>query len=269
MKKLILTLFASAALVSCSTDSSSDNPSSGGLLVKTITYNNLSFFNQLTYSYNGNKFSGYIDSSGGYGTITYNGNYIINTGDFSNNSTYLVNYNYANGLLISTNTNSTFNNSSNTRSSTFVHNSDGSITENETSTSNTGYVSHSMTKRYYSQGNCIKEEYFSIDNSVMYLTSITNYTYDTKNNPFKNAIGWSYLVGVGFDWGMTNNNVISEITTNDSGVVESTSQSTYQYNSQDYPISCVTTNNYYNFDPTTGISTPGTPSTETQTYTYY
>ena len=266
MKKLILTLFASAVLVSCSTDSSSDNPSSGGLLVKTITYNNISFFNQLTYSYNGNKFSGYIDSSGGYGTITYNGNYIINTGDFASNSTYLVNYNYANGLLISTTTNSTYNNSSSTSSSTFVHNSDGSITENETRTSNTGYVSHSMTKRYYSQGNCIKEENYNTVNSVLTLISISNSTYDTKNFPFKNVTGFYMCQN---PQGASINNKISEITTNASGVVSSISQDTYQYNSQDYPISGNSSYTSYLIDPTTGISVPSTPNISSVTFTYY
>ena len=268
MKKLILTLFASAALVSCSTNSSSDNPSSGGLLLKTVTNNyGTSSFIQ-TYTYNGNKAVGYISSNGDYGTISYIGDFIQNTSNFysSNNSTDIESYTYANNLLSSLTANSTHNNVLDTWNSVFTYNSDGSITENRTSTSNTGYVSHSMTKRYYSQGNCIKEENYNTVNSVLTLISISNSTYDTKNFPFKNVTGFYMCQN---PQGASINNKISEITTNASGVVSSISQDTYQYNSQDYPISGNSSYTSYLIDPTTGISVPSTPNISSVTFTYY
>lgn len=264
MKKLILTIFASTALFSCSTNSSSDNSNSAGLLPKTITFTDGTYTYVQTFSYNGNKLTGWQGSDGGYGITTYDGDFVIQDQTINVNSAYnyTENYNYANNLLTSY---SSISNSSSTNY-VFTNNSDGTITENITSTDNTsGYIYHSMHKRYYSDGNCIKIEYYVDENSIMTLTSTTYYTYDTKNNFRKNGAGWIYLVGT--LW--SKNNETGSITKNASGVVTGTSQSIYQYNSQDFPISCNYSNVYYSIDPITGISSPGGTETYTEAYTYY
>ncbi len=264
MKKLILTILAGSFLLSCSTDSSNDdsnNPSSNGLLVKTI----INGAGTSTFNYNGNKLVNALSSDGTTTAFTYNGDLIIkdenvNGFDISN---------YSNNLLVSNSSNWNSNNTSSTFYSTYTYNSDGSITEINTGTStysgNTTSSSHKFV-RFYSQGNCVKEDSYSSINGVMTLTGTTLSTFDNNNSPYKNITGF-------YTWqnpqGYSVNNEINRTHKDASGVITRTVQTTYQYNSQNYPISGTTTTTNYTINPQTGSSTPGTPSVSNGTFTYY
>ncbi len=265
MKKLILSIIVSSFLLSCSSNSSSDsnNPSSTGLLLKTRTLDT----NVVTFSYNGNKMTGYINSiDGSYGTATYNGDFVSQVADFSpNNKSEVTNYTYINNLLSTKNFNTNYNNPPYTENSTFTHNLDGSVTENITKTTSTGVVvSQNKYIYYYTSGNVTKKEEF---NSAMTLTYTTTFTYDNKNSLYKNVTGLLFLNGLdGFP--CTHNETGFVKTNNVSGTIAATEQITYIYNSQDYPISLTNTTTSYNFDPLTGTNTPSTPQTYSETFTY-
>jgi hypothetical protein len=100
----------------------------------------------------------------------------------------------------------------------------------------------------------------------MSLNTTITYTYDTNNFPYKNITGF-------YNWqkpqGASVNNVLSAVTKNASGVVTRVSQSTYQYNSQNYPLSITETSTPYSINPITGASSPGTPTINTDFFTYY
>ena len=276
MKKLILTILASSFLLSCSSDSSNDdsNNPENGLLVKTVTNAHGTSSTTDVFSYNGNKINGWVSSGGGNTTFTYDGDNIINIQQsVSPNNTAIsqwvdtTNYGYSNGLLISSyqhfsqSTPQDFFNS--TINSSYTYNSDGTRMENQTITLIGGAIYHISYKDYYSMGNRIKREEYDADNSPMTLNSITTYTYDSKNLLYKNITGISNLFN-----GQVNNETGYTIKDNAGNIIE-TSQSIYQYNSQDYPISLIRTSTGYNIDPQTGTSTPNTPFTYTENYTYY
>ena len=275
MKKLILTILASSFILSCSSDSSNDNsnnPSSNGLLVKTVT-NGLK---STTISYNGNKLANSSSSDGSSSIFNYNGDLIISENTVINNGVSgLYNYtstmNYSNNLLSSYTRNGNNANYSDLYNSTYIYNLDGSITENinSTHTYSAGNTTSSINKyiRFYSQGNCVRGEGYSPVNGLMILTETTTYTYDTNNSPYKNITGfYAYYHPIGYS---NFNNKVSETHKNASGIITRTVQTTYQYNSQNYPISETETSTNYNIDSQSGTSTPGTPTVSNRTYTYY
>jgi hypothetical protein len=271
MKKLILTILASSFLLSCSTNSANDdsnNPSSNGLLVKTFTDSQGLIG---TYHYNGNKLTYTSGSDGSTTTLTYNGDLIIkeeSTGGSRSNNIQTMNY--SNNLLISSTEISNSTNSSSNYNSNYTYNSDGSITEIRTGTNTyNGNTTNSSSKnvRFFSQGNCVKEERYSSINGVMTLIETTTYTYDSSNYPLKNITG-GYASNSPRNASSVNN-PISATSKNASGVITYTNQTTYQYNSQNYPISMAETITNYIPDPQTGTWTPGTPTVYNATFTYY
>jgi hypothetical protein len=104
---------------------------------------------------------------------------------------------------------------------TFTYNSNNSITK---STANS-----SILYNLDNVGNIIeRKEYYN--NS---LQNTYSYIYDQKNNPFKNVMGYNPLIfGPNLVlWSMSTNNVISQ-----AGL--SGFSNNFQYNSQNYPVSC-------------------------------
>ncbi|WP_396142065.1 hypothetical protein [Flavobacterium sp.] len=271
MKKLILTILASSFLLSCSTDSASDdsnNPTGNGLLLKTLTDD----YGTTTLNYSGNKATYFSDSDGSTSNFTYNGDLIIRVEQTGGSGSNFINtYNYSNNLLTSSTENRNSTNSSSNYNSTYTYNSDGSITEIITGTNTyNGNTTNSTEKNvlFYSQGNCVKVENYTFFNGVYSLNETIIYTYDNKNSPFKNITG---LYNAYYPTGNINvNNCISQINKNDSGEITYTAQTAYQYNAQNFPISETTTETEYTFNPQTGTSTPGTPqSLSPIIYTYY
>lgn len=258
MKKLILILCIGLLLNSCSSDNNSNNPASTDvLLVKTITDDDgdITFFN-----YNGNKLASITNSTNDiFQTFTYNGNLLIKQELQSPDPNIVVtsfNFNYSNNILTSQTIyydnflNNTF---------TYTYNPDGSVTE---------LSDYSMWKRYYSQGNCIKEEYYTTNfNNVMTLYSTKTITYDNKNSCFKSQAEWQGTL----NWGPSSliNNEIGSITKNASGVTTRVTNTVYEYNSQDYPINAVQTSTPYTPLPGTNSSFPGSSTITTENFTYF
>ncbi|WP_396142066.1 hypothetical protein [Flavobacterium sp.] len=271
MKKLIYTILASSFLLSCSSDSASDdsnNSTNTGMLVKTFIDSQGLIS---TFNYNGNKGTYVLDSDGSISTLTYNGDLIIKdekTGGSGSN--YIRTMNYSNNLLTSSTESRNSTSYSSSYNSTYTYNSDGSITEIRTGTNTyNGNTTNFNSKyiRFYSQGNCVKEDSYRSINGVMTLTETTTYTYDSYNFPFKNITG--LYADHNPQEAASVNNKISETTKNASGEVILTVQTTYQYNSQNYPISMTDTITNYTPDPQTGTWTPETPETYSATFTYY
>lgn len=266
MKKLILTILASTLILSCSNNSDGTNSTSTGLLIKTET----SIGGTTTYNYNGNKLANISYSPSEIVTYTYNGDLIIKEEDNGGGVNSATTYNYSNNLLSSSIGNESYSNTTHTTNKTYTYNSSGSITEMATSTTiNSGNTQTANSKniRYFSQGNCIKEESFSISNGVSTLVDTTTFTYDTSNTPYKNITGfYSWSNPQGFE---SINNLKSEIHKNASNVTTRTVQITYQYNSQNFPTSYTGVITNYTINSQTGASTPQTPISQNGTITYY
>lgn len=263
MKKLIAFVLGIALFYSCSSNSDNNNSSSTGMLVKTIADSYVT----MTFNYNGNKLYT-LDNIGGSTIFTYNGNLIISSQQTNNPTTnpngYNVteNYNYTNNLLTSLNYSSSMSN----YNRTYTYNLDGTISEN-TTYQPSGSVSTDYTKRYFSQGNCVREDEFFKINGVWVLQYTTSRTFDNKNSPFINILGWCEVSN---PMGKCNkNNEVGFIVKNGLGQITNTNQTIYVYNSQNYPIQIATTTTNYSINPQTGVSIPGSPTTENISITYY
>jgi hypothetical protein len=259
MKKLILILCIGLLLNACSSDNNSNNPSSTDvLLLKTITddIGNIQYLN-----YNGNKLANSSYSNNNIiNTLTYNGDLVIQIESENPEQTFnnITTYNYSNNILTSSSTTGNFN-----LTQTFTYNSDGSITELVTDDNNN--FNMTMWKRFYSQGNCVKEEYYENVNNVMTLSWTKTITYDNKNWIGKSQLGY---FGASNYYFYTLNNEISSITKNASGIVTNVTNTVYQYNSQDYPINAAKTSTPYTL-LFGGNSVPGSSTITTESYTYY
>ena len=157
-------------------------------------------------------------------------------------------------------------NISNTSNSTYTYNSDGSITVMSTriytSPGNT-QTTNGKTINYFSQGNLVRAEYYSITNGINTLIETVTFTYDTNNSPYKNIKGFNVLTNENV------NNLKSETHKNASNVTTRTVQITYQYNSQNFPTSYTGVITNYTINSQTGASTPQTPISQNGTITYY
>lgn len=215
MKKLILIIsFAFLLLQSCSSD---DNNNSAFIGVKL---NRVEFSSgQInTFNYDGNKIFKIYKSSGGYDKYSYQGNLIklIESFNSSNNLVNTTEHFYNNNKLIRTkeyNPDNSFFGDKN-----YIYNGDNTINLNEVIYNNGNLIEDRTIKLYInSQGNIYKKHY---------LTDgyITNILYDSKNSPFKNITGYCNMI---FEF----NNVIQ------SSDNYSTINYSYQYNSENYPIS--------------------------------
>lgn len=267
MKKLILLIIVFSSILSCTTNSLNDNSnlnSSSGLLVKEIIEGLYpsGVLSYGIYNYNGNKITSISDNMGTvFVTFLYNGDNIIKEEHFSSpNYTYTMNY--SNSQLSS----SHFTNYTNSETNkSFTYYPDGRIIE---LTQYYGLTpSYKKVIRYYSQGNCIKQEKYDLVNSNPILTSTTIINYDNKFSPFINVTGFISLRNPQGDGNA--NNPISYINKNAFGVITSSIQLTYEYNSQNFPISASVINNLYNVSPDGTSSSPGTPFQTFNTYSYY
>ena len=224
-------------LQSCSSiDTSESSNSSNVVLIKKIV--NLDGENNL--SYNGTKLVKMTFTGGGYVTITYSGDLISTMEYFSSNkvSEQRNEYLYSSNKLTQRKLYSS--NNKLEEISTLTYNSDGSITELQ-STYNGGSLPGATTtyKKYLdSVGNVIKQERFT--NNVLFQTDY--YTYDTKNSPYKNVtgIGITHIFG-GEGLFSVNNLLTEEYSSPGSSQITKNVNNTYQYNSQDFPISKTST----------------------------
>ncbi len=219
MKKIFF-LFSILILFSCSTNNSANDNASQPISVlvnKIIIHKNNTPDVVFLFSYNGNKLITVTDQDGIKIKNIYNGDNIIKQEiyDVTNAINYTEDYTYSNNRIIQKKTTGVT--SSFLQIINYTYNSDGSIISDFTLYSNPNITS--TTTSHYMNGNLI-------DVGGNY------YTYDLKNTPFKNITGKNNFINLlpyshyNLNFGFSNNMLTYTNGTN----------TTYQYNSQDYPI---------------------------------
>jgi hypothetical protein len=221
MKRLFyLLIITFLILQSCSSDSNDNSNNFIGVKLIQVQFSNGQIS---TFSYNGNKLFKINNSSGGFQKYSYEGEFIklIESYNSLNDLISTTKHFYNNNKLIRTkqyNPNGSFYGERN-----YSYNSDNTIILNEVINNNGNLIEDRNIKLYInSQGNIYKQHYLSDGN-------IINFLYDNKNSPYKNITGYCNLI---FEF----NNVI-QISDN-----SSTTNYSYQYNGENYPISKFITN---------------------------
>lgn len=184
---IIMLLIGVLILNSCSSNNETETQPVDLILVKKIikTYspNDVVI---LTYRYDGNRIISESDDNGYVSNFTYTGNVITKIEERVNNVFQRSReYTYVDGkvamLVKKTNYDGT-------DSYSYTYNSNGTVSYKRTRTGSvntTGLLT-------ISDGNIIKNERFS---SIQPSSSVANlYGYDTKNNPFKNVLGFNLLL---------------------------------------------------------------------------
>ncbi len=258
MKKIIYLLSITFLMLqSCTSDSSSDsnNPNDTAVLVKTIlrshdpnTSNWGGGNNQrMDYFYNGSKLDhmnwSWVDLNGtlieNNFIYTYNGNLITKVEGLNNNTLMMrIIYTYNNSQQVVES--NQFSRDSQTNSlylghkSLFTYNSDGTVSEQYYEGSINNPVEYVKRYTYTIADGEIRNIVEANPNGFISKTSV--FTFDNKNNPFKNVTGVNPFIG-GF-MGGKNYNVIQETINYSSS--SNAKNYTYTYNSDNYPVSITT-----------------------------
>jgi len=239
MKKIFYLLSISMLLLQgCSSDSGSNNNTSKYILCKTIKFNESDASNIRNYrtefTYVGNKFNErkdyYNDVLTSKRVYVYTGNLITEEKKYDENNILVQNKTYTyngSGQLISIlNIDNNNNNVWVGYKSNFVYNQNGTITElsysGDVNTQNT----LDETTTYTLQNNILVSQ---ITIGGTYTTSYS-FTYDTKNSPFKNVIGFNNFIA------NQEHNLLQTIQSDgvNSPIIEDFQ---YIYNSDGYPTS--------------------------------
>ena len=246
MKKIICLLaIVAVSLTSCSSDSSSDQNPSNDVLVRKVIYDygSLDYGDTVEYTYNGNKLLKGLYSDGSVENFTYSGDlitkiellsegYVIYTENFIyDSSNRLIKYN----LL-----EDGFN-----EQETFVYNNDGTAT----ATYGTG-VGANVSTYYYENDELIK--IVGSDGHTY------NYTYDSKNSPYRNVTGYDKIVLV-----VHGDHEFFGAKQNISRIFDATENINYMSNTMTYNA-----NNYPITATSTAIFTPDGTFTATAQYSY-
>lgn len=183
MKKIILCLGFIATLMSCSSDPDPYYYVSNDLLVKEVQYTSITddYTEKVVYTYNGNKLIKGVYDDGSEEIYTYQGNLItkiqlITDGEMDTTETYSYD---SNGRLVGY----LFEEDSYTDQETFTYNGDGTVTS--TISSSGGAAS---TRTLYFQNDELSK--------IVGSGRTYNYTYDSKNSPFRNVTGYDKIAFV-------------------------------------------------------------------------
>ncbi|HSD14887.1 MAG TPA: hypothetical protein VLB74_09590 [Flavobacterium sp.] len=249
MKRLssVLGMIAIALLASCSNDefvdTISDSETDAKLnpnlpLVKRIvaTTNSGTSVSTDNYTYSGSKLVRVTSSDGRHVDYVYTGNLITERDYFTDNvlnSKELYEYNVDNRLINYRRVNAV---NTVTYRATFSYNSDGTV-------SVAGYrgdvVSTSAQivnrKVFFTNGRISSmETYRTVNGSP--VTEVNNYTYDTKNSPYKGILGFDKLTYHDTALNGNMNNITSISTTGVSAANSVNDQIQYTYNNTNYPV---------------------------------
>ena len=238
MKKALVILFVSIFAMSCSSEDDNENISTETILIKKINYSNQNSadVSEVKYTYDGTKLvSATIDNSTTLSYI-YEGNLItrINTYSAGNVLTNYFVFEYDNNRLIRSRhiipvANQGFR-------SEFTYNPDNTISVSLFSGGVATQNTADGTGKYFmaENGEIAKyEEYQSLGT----VTRI--YSYDNKNNPYKNITGFDKLLNQPGKY----HNVTDELSLDAAGSVIASESHTYIYNERDFPQSAVRTQN--------------------------
>ena len=225
LRNIFFTLILIHSLVSCSTDSESktETQQTNSILVKKIikTYGT-NEVDILTYKYDGNKIVSETWDGGLITYYTYTGDVItkIETKGADNITKSSFDYIYLNGKVVK----EIEKNNWETDSRTFTYNANGTVSYARTRTSGestTGLLT-------FENGNLVKNEEFY--GGQFPSTSTYIFGYDTKNNPFKNVLGFNLLFDTNEDTYSQNN-----MTQDGRGGDGSTDHYTFKYDANGYP----------------------------------
>ena len=230
MKKLIYFLSITMFLMQgCSSDS--DNNSSN-ILIKTIKHNDENSNYRSEYSYNGNKISeikGYVNDVLSYKQVyNYTGDLITqikfydeNNESFGDHQTTFI-YNNSKQMISEINI---FENGNGWRRN-YINNPNGTITENSYAGDKNTQNTFNMAIIYtFSNNMPVSIEAIGSLNETGDGNQIDTYTYDDKNSPYKNIVGYNIINK--FNPFMQKHNVVE--------IKGMSRKNSYNYNSDGYP----------------------------------
>jgi len=236
MKKLIYLLgFSVAVLTSCSSSDDSSTTNEDDVLVKrTIrTYASDGAVVTVNHTYNGKKAVRSENSAGYYETYTYTGDLITQIKNYDQNDVLLqtetFTYNSNNQLITYVRAEIQDNIGS---KEVYEYNNDGTVSvssysgsaTSQTTLSDTGIIAISGGEVVFTQ---------------MQMGYRHTYTYDTKNNPFKNITGFDKIMFIeGESTGGMQHNILTDTRI---GLDTYVTTSVYTYNVMNFPISVVET----------------------------
>lgn len=235
MKKLIL-LFSAVSLIlnSCSSDADplpvyTPVVDVNTILIKKMIYTDAgSPAETYNYIYNGNKIAKIMDDFG-YSNITYTGDLItlVQHYDDTNHLVASEHFTYNGSNKLVTNLYKDIDSDYGSKE-TYVYNIDGTVSVSKYSgnaTAQTDYMGY--YKMFLLNKEIVKVENYD---SIGLLVETSTFTYDGKNNPFKNILGWAQLqystsqLGGAYQ-NVVHNNDPSEDLTN-----------TYTYDANNFPL---------------------------------
>lgn len=246
---LILGIMTMGILASCSTDEfdTEVTPPDGmenaklnpkGVLLKrtTATTNGGSSVTTSDYVYDGSKLLKVTSSDGTHVIYTYSGNLITERAFYYNNALNtkeIFEYNSAGKL-----SNYRRVNPSNTvlYRAVYQYNSDGTVTISGYKGSTTTQSAQIVNRKVFvSNGQVNKIENYTVSNGSA-VTEILNYSFDTKNSPFKDILGFDKLTY--YDTALNGNaRNVTGITTSGASLANSGNDVVqYTYNAQNYPV---------------------------------
>ncbi|MBP9793194.1 MAG: hypothetical protein KBC56_04280 [Flavobacterium sp.] len=235
MKKLIL-LFSAVSLIFSSCSSDADGlpvytpvVDVNTILVKKRIYTDTgSPAETFYYSYSGTKIMK-IDDDFGHSEFTYTGDLITMIQHYDETNHLFASehftYNSSNKLVTNLYKDLVYNDAS---KETYVYNADGTVSVSKYTgdiTAQTNY--NGYYKMYIENREVVTEENYD---STGDLIETKTYTYDGKNNPFKNIVGWAQLQYSQSQMGGAYQNVIH----NNSPSEDFTNS--YTYNANNFPI---------------------------------
>lgn len=230
MKKLLLLFGALAlSLTSCSSDDSpSDESTTDGVLLKKIITTTSEGKVTTIYTYDGNKIVSDVDDSGESNAYyTYTGDLITK-----------IEYKLPNGTVEQINTYAYTDGKLTTfvridpgmdwgNKELYTYNADGTVTSKQ-------YIGDSKTQTSLNATVIIKFANGEVVDMINDFNDSHSYTYDTKNNPFKNVLGWNKI---NFTDGEANDVLHNMLTDKAEG--ELWYSYTYTYNADGYPTKSV------------------------------
>lgn len=248
MKKLICLFGLSALLLtSCSSSdsSSSTTDESDVLVTRTVeTYANDGSVVTTNYTYNGKKAVQSTDSDGYYDKFIYTGDLLtrVEYYNFDDELEQTETFTYNSSGQVITYVRSEPIDDLGVRE-TYVYNSNGTV-------STTSYIGNATSQTTAAETGIIHISGGEVTMTELSSGEMHMYTYDTKNNPFKNVTGFDKILFVeGESTGGFNHNIVTDTYT---GFGTEVVNSVYTYNAMNYPLTAAETEGT---DATTTITT--------------
>lgn len=243
MKKIFLCIVVALIAISCSSDSSSNTASTSSVLVKKMVQTDVdgNLVSTNIYTYNGNKINT-ITSDDFLYKYFYTGNLIVKEEIYiANNLAFVLDFDYDTQNRLVQYRREAIGPGQIFRY-VYQYNNDNTLSVDQYFTYETGSEVEETPAKYYlnAQGEIEKIEEYS---GATTLT--TTFSYDQKNNPFKNVIGMDKLLIPGGFY----SNVTHRVHTGyPPEILDQTFE--YTYNADDFPVTgrrTIGTNQVANF----------------------